>query len=109
MPDGASTSPRKRRGVLCMGAYCNRGGQAEPFYQRLCDAFGEPGPAWAVRKPQRVKWEIANCLSMCGAGPNLVIHPVDELHHHLTTTALETIIAQELSAAEPTSPEGKGP
>lgn len=64
--------PKRRRVVLCMGQYCNMGGRVKPLFRQLeaevtainGDAF--PGP---------VKLEVANCLSMCGAGPNLMLYP----------------------------------
>src|SRR5258707_1209923 len=84
--------PAKRRLVLCMGAYCNQGRRAEAFYEHLCEAFGDPGPAWMARRPQKVKWEIANCLSMCGTGPNLIIYPEDRIYNHLDRAVLERLI-----------------
>ncbi len=89
------TPPRKRRVVLCMGPYCNQSGQAEPFYERLTQLLGERGPSWASSSNLPVKWEIANCVSMCGAGPNLVIYPEDVMVHHLDIATLERIV-QEL-------------
>jgi (2Fe-2S) ferredoxin len=38
-------------------------------------------------------WEIANCLSLCGGGPNLVIYPDEEWHHQLDADTLERVIA----------------
>ncbi len=65
-------TPKRRRVVLCMGQYCNMGSRAKKLYRVLDaqianlngDAF--PGP---------IKLETANCLSMCGAGPNLMVYP----------------------------------
>jgi (2Fe-2S) ferredoxin len=82
--------PRKKRIVLCMGQHCNHGKQAEPFYERLKQALGEIGPAWTARGP--VRWEIANCLSMCDDGPNLVIYPEGACYHHLDEDLLEQIL-----------------
>jgi len=87
---------RKRRIVLCMGAYCNQGGQAEPLYDYLTKLLGERGPAWMQTGP--IRWEIANCLDMCGAGPNLIIYPGEECHHHLTKETLEAIVEALLKA-----------
>jgi (2Fe-2S) ferredoxin len=83
--------------VLCMGQYCNRGGQAEALYERLRQALGEISPAWA--STQRVHWEIANCLSMCGAGPNLIVYPDSMDFHHVDPEALEAILDRLLSSA----------
>lgn len=75
-----------------MGAYCNLGGRAEPLHAQLCAAFGEPGPAFMARGP--VSWEVASCLDMCGAGPNLILYPEDEAHHALDAERLQQIIGR---------------
>jgi (2Fe-2S) ferredoxin len=95
------TTPRKRRIVLCMGQYCNRGGQAEPLYEMLRQRLGEPGPAWSAPN-KRLRWEIANCLSMCGAGPNLVIYPERVDHHYVDEATLEAILQKLLREADET-------
>ena len=89
------TTPRKRRIVLCMGQYCNRGGQAEPLYEMLRQRLGELGPAWSAPN-KRLRWEIANCLSMCDDGPNLVIYPENTCYHHLSASLLEQILKEQL-------------
>ncbi len=89
---------RKKRLVLCMGAYCNRGGQAEPLYEMLRKALGEIGPAWTSKSP--VRWEIANCLSMCGAGPNMIVYPEDIAYNHLDEKQLAEILNALLKEAE---------
>ncbi len=48
--------------------------------------------------PRPVKLEIANCLSMCGAGPNLVIYPEGALFSHLDDAALEVVIETRLKS-----------
>jgi len=85
MPD------QRKRIVLCMGPHCNVGGRAEPLYERLRAEWGDPRPAFMARGP--VTWEIANCLSLCGGGPNLVIYPDEEWHHQLDADTLERVIA----------------
>jgi NADH:ubiquinone oxidoreductase subunit E len=95
MADEPLKPRRKKRLVLCMGAYCNRGGQAEPLYEILRQALGEIGPAWTSKKA--VRWEIANCLSMCGTGPNLVIYPEDVAINHLDEKQLATILEEQLA------------
>lgn len=42
--------------------------------------------------PKPVKLEIANCLSMCGAGPNLVVYPQDEIFNYVTEDMLDQIV-----------------
>lgn len=77
--------------VLCMGAFCNQGGQAEPLAAVLQTALGNPCPAFMARGP--LHWETANCLSMCGAGPNLIVYPDDRAYHALTPSSLRAIVA----------------
>jgi (2Fe-2S) ferredoxin len=65
-------TPRKVRVVVCRGQYCNMSRRADTILKVLepqIDALN--GDAY----PRPVKLEIANCLSMCGAGPNVVIYP----------------------------------
>jgi len=94
MPDETGKFPRKRRIVLCMGAFCNQGGRAEPFYERLQQELGDPMPPFMASGP--VSWETANCLSMCGAGPNLIVYPDDVAYHHLNMDKLDRIIRYHL-------------
>jgi (2Fe-2S) ferredoxin len=77
-----------------MGPYCNAGGRALPLYARLQAELGDPVPGFMARGP--VHWEIANCLSMCGAGPNLIVYPEDIDYHYLDLETLESIIAEHL-------------
>ncbi len=98
LPDEQFKAVRKRRLVLCMGQYCNQRGQAEPLYSKMTELLGERGPAWAAKGP--VRWEIATCLDMCGAGPNLVVYPEDVAHNHLDVPSLEIIVRQCLEDVE---------
>ncbi len=89
--DAGNLAPlRKKRVVLCMGQYCNQGGQAEPLHDCLTRLLGERGPAWTMKGP--VKWEIANCLSMCGAGPNLIVYPGEICYTHVDEKTLEHVV-----------------
>jgi (2Fe-2S) ferredoxin len=92
MSDKISTPSRKRRIVLCMGPYCNSGGGAERLCDKLTELLGERGPAWMAKGP--VRWEIATCLSMCGAGPNLLVYPEGTAYHNLEPKLLEQIVRQ---------------
>src|SRR5260370_26312131 len=97
LPDDQNKPVRKLRLVLCMGQYCNLRGQAEPLYDKMTELLGERGPAWAAKGP--VRWEIATCLDMCGAGPNLVVYPENAAHNHLDAPTLEAIVRQCLAEA----------
>ncbi len=87
-------SIKRRRIVLCMGQYCNMSGRAGPLYRlleaRVNQANGDqfPGP---------VRLEVANCLSMCGAGPNLMLYPEARAANDLTPAKLEQLLEQILS------------
>jgi (2Fe-2S) ferredoxin len=89
--------PRKRF-VLCMGQYCNRGGQAVPLYQRLQEELGDPVPAFLATGP--VTWEVAACLDMCGGGPNLIVYPEGTIYNQLDLPALEQILDEHLAGSE---------
>lgn len=82
--------PRRKRIVLCMGQYCNMGGRAKPLYRQLEDAVYEINDGDMFAGP--VKLEIANCLSMCGAGPNLMLYPEARAVNGLDAEKLARII-----------------
>ena len=82
-----------------MGQYCNNRRQAEPLYDHLTARLGELGPSWGA-PPKPLKWEIANCLSMCGAGPNVLIYPDGTAYHHVDDAALEAIVNDLLRRVE---------
>jgi (2Fe-2S) ferredoxin len=42
--------------------------------------------------PKPVKLEIANCLSMCGAGPNIVIYPEGIICNGVGESMLDGIV-----------------
>jgi (2Fe-2S) ferredoxin len=80
----------RTRFVLCLGPYCNLDRRARPLYDQLVAAVdvlnGDqfPGP---------YKLETANCLSMCGAGPNLMIYPQAQPVHNLDADKLRRVLA----------------
>ncbi len=47
--------------------------------------------------PKPVKLEIANCLSMCGNGPNLIIYPEALTFNAVEENMLEDIVATHLN------------
>lgn len=82
------------RFVLCMGQYCNRGGQAAPLYHRLQQELGEPVPGYLATG--LVSWEVAACLDMCGGGPNLIVYPEGTTYNQLDLSMLERILDKHL-------------
>jgi (2Fe-2S) ferredoxin len=78
----------RTRIVLCRGQYCNMGRRADQLYKRLevlvDDLNGE-------QHPKSIKLEIAACLDMCGAGPNLVIYPDGIVCNSIEEAALDGI------------------
>jgi (2Fe-2S) ferredoxin len=65
-------TPRRKRIVVCRGVYCNAGRRADKLYQRLEQLVDEIN---GDQYPKPVKLETANCLTLCGMGPNLAIYP----------------------------------
>lgn len=83
-------NPKQRvRIVVCRGQYCNLSRRADKLLKRLeplVDALN------GDQYPKPVKLEIANCLSMCGAGPNIVIYPVGVVCNAVDETMLDQIV-----------------
>lgn len=88
MTDG-SVTPRRKRIVVCRGQYCNMDRRADKLLRKLETLIDEIN---GDQYPKPVKLEIANCLSMCGAGPNIVIYPDDEIFNHVTEDMLDEIV-----------------
>jgi (2Fe-2S) ferredoxin len=84
-----TNTPRRKRIVLCRGQYCNMGRRADKLYPRLEKLVDEIN---GDQYPKPVKLEIANCLSMCGAGPNLIIYPEGIVCNGVEENMLEEII-----------------
>lgn len=81
--------PIRRRIVVCRGQYCHLGRRADRLCQRLEAVLDEIN---GDQYPRPVKLETANCLSMCGAGPNLVLYPEGKVFSHMDEAALEQFI-----------------
>ncbi len=80
---------RRKRIVVCRGQYCNMDGRADRLLKRLESLVDDIN---GDQYPRPVKLEIANCLSMCGAGPNIVIYPEDEVFNHMTADMLDEMV-----------------
>jgi len=89
---------RKVRVVVCRGQYCNMSRRADAILKILepqIDALN--GDAY----PRPIKLEIANCLSMCGAGPNVVIYPTPVVFNEVTPEQIETIVREHVQPLMP--------
>jgi (2Fe-2S) ferredoxin len=83
------------RVVLCRGQFCNFDRRADILYKRLNEAVAEANAA-QPSNPPCFGLRTANCLSMCGAGPNLVIYPEDAVFNRVDLTSLEQIIDEHI-------------
>ncbi len=94
--------PRKIRVVLCRGQYCNMSRRADALLKRLEPLIDSVN---GDQYPKPVKLEIANCLSMCGAGPNLVIYPGNVVCNHVEPDMLDEIVEQHVRKPLQSSPD----
>jgi (2Fe-2S) ferredoxin len=90
-------TPKKRRIVLCMGEFCNMDRRAVKLLPKLQTMIDELNQQNAGH-PERpfLKLETANCLSMCGAGPNCVIYPEDIVTNGLNEEKLSRMVDEHL-------------
>jgi (2Fe-2S) ferredoxin len=65
------------------------GGRAKPLYRCLVEQLARIEEQSGIV----VKLETANCLSMCGTGPNLIIYPQAQAVHALDCEKLRELIA----------------
>jgi (2Fe-2S) ferredoxin len=86
-------SVKRKRVVICRGQFCNIGRRADKVLKRLEPMINELN---GDQYPKPIKLEIANCLSMCGAGPNLVIYPEGEIYNGVDENMLEAIVEAHL-------------
>ncbi|HVU10889.1 MAG TPA: (2Fe-2S) ferredoxin domain-containing protein [Phototrophicaceae bacterium] len=87
------TPPRRRRLVLCMGEFCNLSRRSDKLYRQL-----QPMIAEANANGANLKLETARCLTMCGAGPNLVIYPDNLVFNQMDEAKLKALIDQYLKS-----------
>ncbi len=88
--------PRRKRIVLCMGEFCNMSRRADRLYRQL-----QPCVAEANAQGANLKLETARCLTMCGAGPNLVIYPDDLVFNQLDEAKLAALIEAHVKPDNP--------
>lgn len=89
----SNSPPRRKRIVLCMGAYCGMDNRAKRLLRQL-----EPH----LIGQRCYKLETANCLSMCAVGPNLVIYPDNLIFNGLNEAKLAEVIRDHIMPCEPT-------
>jgi (2Fe-2S) ferredoxin len=87
-----NSPPRRKRIVLCMGAYCGMDNRAKRLLRQL-----EPH----LIGQRCYKLETANCLSMCAVGPNVVIYPDNLIFNGVTEARLAEIIRDHITPCEP--------
>lgn len=87
------TKPAQRL-TLCRGQYCNMDKRADKLIARL-----EPIVAAlnGDSSPPRIRLTTANCLSMCGAGPNAILYPGGQVFNNLDETGLLQLVEEQLT------------
>jgi (2Fe-2S) ferredoxin len=86
-----------KRVVLCRGQYCNMDRRADKLYALLDPMIQEMnGDAY----PPRIRLTTANCLSMCGAGPNCIVYPEGQVFNGLNAEKLVQMVEQYLTPQE---------
>jgi (2Fe-2S) ferredoxin len=86
-------NPKRKRVVVCRGQFCNMGRRADKLLKRLEVLVDEVN---GDQYPKPIKLEIANCLSMCGAGPNIVIYPEGVICNGVDEAMLDGIVDKYL-------------
>jgi (2Fe-2S) ferredoxin len=84
---------------MCRGEYCNLGYRADKLIPRMKEAV-EAANARVTDGPLCASFRTANCLSMCGRGPNLVVYPEDDVYNALDADKLEVVITRYLACDE---------
>lgn len=100
MSEAPKPARQKQRVIVCTGEYCNLGRRGEKIYRALEPVVAELNGGAA---PPCIKLERANCLSLCGDGPNLVFYPADEHFGDMDEEAAVEIVRHRL---KPCPPEG---
>ena len=85
--------PKVKRLVICRGIYCNMDRRADQLLkvaQPIVDSINDEDIN------NRVLISTANCLSMCGNGPNCIVQPGRKPFNRVTKETIETIIDENL-------------
>lgn len=89
-------SDMPKRVVLCRGQYCNMDRRADKLYALLDPMIQVLN---SETYPPRIRLTTANCLSMCGAGPNCIIYPEGEMFHQLNAETLVEMVEDFLRSS----------
>jgi len=87
------TQKPQKRLVMCRGIYCNEGRRADKNFRTLQPYLDEIN---TDEYPPPIRVEIASCLSMCGAGPNLIIYPEKVICNQVDEADIEGIVSEHL-------------
>lgn len=90
----SSPPPKRTRVVVCRGQYCNIDRRADRFLKRLQERIDQINSS---RDALPIKLETANCMSMCGIGPNMMLFPQAMLFNELDDDEVERVIDEYLS------------
>lgn len=85
-----------RRIVVCRGQFCNmdrRADQLLEHLQPLVEAANAEASQADSEAPLTIRITTANCLSMCGGGPNAIIYPGGSIFNRLDEQNLALVIA----------------
>ena len=85
-----NTQQSSRQIAVCHGQYCSLDEQAQKNLAYLKELLEEHGLA------DDVEIEITECMSMCGAGPNMILYPDDIVFHFVDEDEVERIVDEEL-------------
>jgi (2Fe-2S) ferredoxin len=83
--------------VICRGQFCNIDRRGDKNLAAVEEALANRSPEEAVA----VKVTTANCLSMCGAGPNAVLYPGNKAFNGLTPQGAQALVAEYLTQPAP--------
>ncbi len=91
----------QQRVVICCGVYCNLGGRADALRRTLethahaLNTAHDDAGKWNEPRPLQIR--TATCLSMCGQGPSLILHPAGVTANDLDADSLQAFINTYLS------------
>lgn len=75
--------------MICTGPYCSANKRAKTNIEKLRRLLDETGA-------DTVSIETTGCMSMCGAGPNVVICPDEIIYHHVDEDVVKDIVRTHL-------------